>query len=83
MLVLPASSIPQCELNRHEDTYLELFQATGRIKSTSIEAYQVSKKFCKVWSLKSLIKTSSFFEDIITFSNEVFKDFVFDLAVGN
>jgi len=34
----------------------------------------------KVWSLKSRIKTRSFLEEIITSSNEVFKDCVSDMA---
>jgi len=32
-------------------------------------------------SLKSRIKTGSFFEEIINSSNEVFKDFISDMAV--
>ena len=36
---------------------------------------------CKVRSLKSRIKTRSFLEEIITSSNEVFKDCVSDMAV--
>jgi len=37
---------------------------------------------CKVWSLKSQIKTLSFLEDIITSSKEVFRDFESEEAVG-
>jgi hypothetical protein len=36
---------------------------------------------CKVRSLKSRLKTRSFLEDIITSSNEVFKDCAFHMAV--
>jgi hypothetical protein len=46
-----------------------------------MEAHQASKMICKVRSLKSRIKTRSFLEEIITSSNEVFKDCVSDMAV--
>jgi hypothetical protein len=46
-----------------------------------MKAHQASKMICKVRSLKSQIKTRSFLEEIITFTNEVFKDCVSDLAV--
>ena len=46
-----------------------------------MEAHQASKMICKVRSLKSRIKTHSFLEEIITSSNEVFKDCVSDMAV--
>jgi hypothetical protein len=36
---------------------------------------------CKVKSLKSRIQTRSFVEEIITSSNEVYKDWVSDTAV--
>jgi hypothetical protein len=36
---------------------------------------------CKVRSLKSQIKTCSFLEEIITWSNEVFKECVSDMLV--
>ena len=36
---------------------------------------------CKVRSLKSRINTHSFLEEIISSSNEVFNDFVSDMAV--
>jgi hypothetical protein len=36
---------------------------------------------CKVRSLKSQIKTPLFLEEIITWSNEVFKDIVSHMAV--
>jgi hypothetical protein len=48
-----------------------------------MEAHQPSKMICKVKSLESQIQTHLFFEDIITSTNEVFKDFVSDIAVGN
>jgi len=50
------------------------------LKRTFIEVHHASKMICKVRSLKSQIKTRSFFEEIITSSNEVFKDFVPDMA---
>ena len=37
---LPVSSIPQCNWNRHEDAWLESFQAIGHFEPTSIEAHQ-------------------------------------------
>jgi hypothetical protein len=80
---LPVTSIPQCKYNRHEGACLELFQAIGHFEPTFIEAYQASKTICKVRSLKSRIKTRSFLEDIITSNNEVFRDFVSDIVVGN
>ena len=46
-----------------------------------MEAHQASKMICKVRSLKSRIKTGSFLEEIITSSNEVFKDCVSDMGV--
>jgi len=46
-----------------------------------MEAHQASKMICKVRSLQSRIKTRSFLEEIITSSNEVFKDSVSDMAV--
>jgi len=79
---LPVSSIPQCKLNCHEGTCRELFQAIGRFESTSIEARQASKMVCKVRSLNSRMKTRSFLEEIITSSNEVFKDFESVIVVG-
>ena len=36
---------------------------------------------CNVRSVKSQIKTGSFLEEIKTSSNEVFKDFISDMAV--
>jgi len=36
---------------------------------------------CNVRSLRSRVKTHSFLKGIITSSNEVFKDFVSDMAV--
>jgi len=78
---LPVSSIPQWKSNRHEGAYLEFFQAMGRFEPTFMEAYQASKMICKVRSLKSRIKTCSFLEEMITSSNEVFKDSVSDMVV--
>ena len=78
---MPVSSILHCKYNCHKGTFLELFQAICRLKPTFIEAHHASKKICKVRSLKSRIKTHSFFEEIITSSKEVFKDFVSDMAV--
>ena len=80
---LPVSSIPQCKSNRHEGACLEFFQALRCIEPSFIEAHQASKMVCKVTTLKSRIKTCSFLEEIITSSNEVFKDFVSDMAVEN
>jgi hypothetical protein len=37
---------------------------------------------CEVWSLKSEMETCSLFEEIITSSNDVYKDFESDMAVG-
>jgi len=78
---LPDSSIPQCQWNRHEGACLEAFHAIGHFKPTFIEAHLVSKMICTVRSLKSREKTSSFLEEIIHSSNEVFEDFVSDIAV--
>jgi hypothetical protein len=79
---LPVFSILQCKLNRHEGTWLELCQALGRFKPICIEAHQALKMICKVRLLKSRTTTVSFLEDIITTSNEEFKDFESDMAVG-
>jgi len=79
---LPVSTILQCKQNHHEGACQELFQAIGRFESTFIEPHQPLKMICKVRSLKSRIKTCSFLEEIITSSNEVFKDFESDMAVG-
>jgi len=80
---LLVSSIPQCKWNCHEDTCLESFQGIGLFEPTFIEAYQASKMICKVRSLKSQIKTRSFLEEIITSSNEAFKDLESDMVVGS
>jgi hypothetical protein len=48
---------------------------------TFIEAQQALKMICNVRSLKSGIKTISFLEEIITSSNEVFKECVSDMVV--
>jgi len=78
---LPVSSIPQCRWNRHDSTCQESFQTIGRFEVSFIEAHQASKMVCNVRSLKSRMKTCSFMEEIITSSNELFKDFVSDMAV--
>jgi hypothetical protein len=75
------SSIPQWKLNYHICACLELFNALGRLEPTFIEAHQASKMICKVRSLKSRMKTPSFFEDIRTLRKEVLSDFEFDTAV--
>jgi hypothetical protein len=51
------------------------------MQPTFIEAHQASKMIGKVKFLESRIKRSSFFEEMITSRNEVFKDFVSDIAV--
>ena len=78
---LPVSSIPQCKLNRHDGACLECFHAIGRLNPTFIEAHQESKMISNVRWLKSRIKTRSFVEEIITSSNEVFKDCVSDMVI--
>jgi len=80
---LPVSSIPQCKLNLHKGACRELFQGICRVEPTFIEAHQTSKIMCNVRSLKSRIKTCSFFEDTMTSDNEVFRDFVSDTTGGN
>ena len=79
---LPVSSIPQCHENRHDGAWLEVLQVTGRLEPSSIEAHQAVKMICNVRSLKLRIKSRSFLEEILTSSNEVFKDFESDMAVG-
>jgi len=59
---LPVSSVPQCKLNRHEGACLESSQAISRFEPTFIEAHRASKMICKVRSLKSRIKTRSFWK---------------------
>jgi len=78
---LQVSSIPQCRQNRHEGACLEFFQAIERFEPTFKEAHQASNKICRVRSFKSRIKTGSFLDDIITSSNEVFRDCESDMAV--
>jgi len=78
---LPDYSIPQCKLNRDEGACLDAFQAIWRFEPTFIEAHHASRMIYKVRSLKSRIKTGSFLEEMIISSNEVFKDFVCDMAV--
>jgi len=58
-----------------------IFHAIGRFEPTFIEAHQALKMISNVRSLKSWIKTRSFLEEIITSSNEVFKDCVPDMVV--
>ena len=71
---LPVSSIPQCKSIRHGGACLQLIQTIGCFKSTFFDAHQALKMICKVMLLKSQIKTREFFEEIITSSNEVFKE---------
>jgi len=78
---LLVSSIPQCKLNHHQGACLQLFQAIGPFESTFIEAHQASKMICRVWSLKSWIKTRSFLKEIITSIHDVFNDFESNMAV--
>jgi hypothetical protein len=80
---LPVSSIPQCKKNHHKGTCRESSHAIGCFESTFIESHQASKMICKVRSLESWIKTRSLFDDILTCSNEVFKDLVSDIVIGN
>ena len=54
----------------------------GCFVPTFIEAHQVSNMICKSRSLKSRIKTSLYSDEILTSSDEVFKDWESDLAVG-
>jgi len=78
---LPVSSFLQCKLNRHDGACLEFFHAIGCLDPTFIEAHQASKMICNVRSLKSRLKTRSLLDEIITSSNEVFKDCVSDMVV--
>jgi len=82
MAGLPVSSIPQCKLNRHEGAWLESFQAIGRFEPSFNEGHESANMIWKVTSLKSRINTLSFWENIITSSNEVFKDCESDIAAG-
>jgi hypothetical protein len=77
----PDSSNPQCKYNRYEGTCLESFKALGLFEPTFIEAHQAFNLIGNIRLLKSQIKTQSLLEGIITLSNEVFKDFEYDLAV--
>jgi len=79
---LPVSSIPPCELNRHQGTCLEQFQVIEYFERTFIEADQAWKIIWTVSSLQSWIKTRSVFEDIIIPSNKEFQAFESDIAVG-
>jgi len=78
----PISSILQCKYNCDDDSCQEFFREIGRFGPISIEAHQASKMNWKGSSLKSWIKTRSFLEEIITSSNEMFKDCVSDMVVG-
>jgi len=78
----PVSLIAQCQQNLHQDACLELFQAIRRFELTFIEAPQASKMICKVRLFKSRIITHSYLEEIMTSSNEVFKDCESDMAVA-
>jgi hypothetical protein len=60
-----------------------VIESIGCFEPTFIEAHQASKMICNVRSLKSRIKTGSFSEHVITSSNNVFGEFVFDIGVGN
>jgi len=47
-----------------------------------MEAHQVSNMICKVRLLKSRIRICTYLEDIITSTNEVFKDLESDSTPG-
>jgi len=83
MPVLLVSSIPQCKWNHHQGACLESFQAIQYFEHTFIEAHLASNMSCIVRSLKSWIKTCSFLDEIITYSNEIFIDFESDIVVGS
>jgi len=76
------SSIPRWPLNCQEGACYEWFRVIGRFEPASIEAHWVSNMICKVWSLKSGIRTHSFLEYSITSSNEVFEEFESAIAIG-
>ena len=78
---LPVASILQCQYNRHQEACLELYQPIEHFEPTFIEAHLALKMICKVRLLKSQIKMYSFFEDIITSSNEVSQDVESDMKV--
>jgi len=79
---LPVTSIQQCKSNCQEDAYLELFQAIRGVQPIFIDAHHLSNMICKVRSPQSQVKTHSVLEEIITSSNEVYKDFESDMEVG-
>jgi len=79
---LPVFSISQCEQNSHKGGCLQLHEAMECFEPTFIEAHEVSNMIRKVRSLKSLIKTGSFLEDITTSSKKVFSDFKSDITLG-
>jgi len=78
---LPVSSILQCNYTHHGDACRELFKAIERLEATTIDAHQASKMACKVMSFKSRIKPSTFLDENISCSHEVFKDFGTDMAL--
>ena len=59
-----------------------MIQVLGRFEPTLIETHQALNTMCKVKSLKSCLKKSSFLEDIITSSNVVCIDWESDMVVG-
>jgi hypothetical protein len=71
---LPVVSIPQSELTHHDGACLELLQAIGRLMPSFIEAHHAWKMISNVSSFNSRIKIRSFLEEIITSTQEVFKD---------
>ena len=78
----PVSLIAQCKHNLHQEACLESFQPIGHFEHTFFEAPEASKMICKVRSLISRIITHSYMEEIMTSSNEVFKDCESDMAVA-
>jgi hypothetical protein len=75
------ASMPLCQSHRHDSACLELFQPTGRVKPSFIEAHQESNIFCNIRWLKSQLKTWSFVPEIITLSKGMIKDYKSDIAV--
>jgi hypothetical protein len=79
---LPVSSILQCTLHCHEYACLELFQVVGPYEPTVIEAHQAWKMICDVRSHKLVIKPTSFLEEFINCSNEIFNNCESTITVG-
>jgi len=79
---LLVSLIPQCTLNCHEGTCLEVFQVPGRFEPRFMEGHEALTMVCTVSSLKSWKQTQSCFKDIKTSSNKVFNDFEYHIGVG-